>query len=214
MTVTKCVVLLGGDITATAFLIEQCKGALVIAADSGVRHATALGLTVDCWLGDFDSTTPDIARQYANLPRKVFPADKDKTDGELAIDEGIARGANQFILVGAFGGARTDHALLHNFQALALARRGYDVVLTNGLEEAVPLLPGTYILQLVRDTQFSVIGFGPLVGVTIEGAKWPLVDRRVEIGSSLTLSNVALGPVAVSIQYGEALFISGSLATH
>jgi thiamine pyrophosphokinase len=212
MTVTKCVVLLGGDIAVSARLVEHCQGALVIAADSGVRHAAALGLTVDCWLGDFDSTTPDIARHYADLPRKVFPADKDKTDGELAIDEGIARGADQFILVGAFGGARTDHALLHNFQALALVRRGYDVILTNGLEEAVPLLAGTHKLKLARDTQFSVIGFGPLDGVTIEGAKWPLVDRFVEIGSSLTLSNIALGPVTVSIKSGEALFISGSLA--
>jgi thiamine pyrophosphokinase len=212
MIVTKCVVLLGGDIAPSARLVAQCQGAIVIAADSGVRHAAVLGLTVDCWLGDFDSTTPDIERSYEHLPRKVFPADKDKTDGELAIEEGIARGADQFILVGAFGGARTDHALLHNFQALALARRGYDVVLTNGLEEAVPLLSGTRIFPLERDTQFSVIGFGPLDGVTIEGAKWPLANRSVEIGSSLTLSNVALGPVTVSIQYGEALFISGSLA--
>jgi thiamine pyrophosphokinase len=209
---TKCVVLLGGDITPSARLVTLCHGAMVIAADSGVRHAGALSLSVDCWLGDFDSTTPDMARHYAHLPRKVFPADKDKTDGELAIDEGIARGADQFVLVGAFGGARTDHALLHNFQALALARLGYDVVLTNGLEEAVPLLPGTNTFQLARDTQFSVIGFGPLHGVTIEGAKWPLTDRNVEIGSSLTLSNVALGPVTVSIKSGEALFIAGSLA--
>jgi thiamine pyrophosphokinase len=212
MTVTKCVILLGGDITATSRLIEQCKDALVIAADSGVRHAEALGLKVDCWLGDFDSTTPALARKYAGLPRKEFPADKDKTDGELAIIEGIARGAKQFLLVGAFGGARTDHALLHNFQALTLARRGFDVMLTNGVEEAVPLLAGEKIFDLKAGQMFSLVGFSALEGVTIKGAKWPLSNRSVELGSSLTVSNVAKGPVFVSILSGEALFISGSLA--
>jgi thiamine pyrophosphokinase len=213
MTVTKCVILLGGDIIVTPRLIEQCQGALVIAADSGVRHADALGLGVDCWLGDFDSTSAALAEKYADLPRKVFPADKDKTDGELAIDEGIERGARSFVLVGAFGGARTDHALLHSFQALALARRGYDVVLTNGLEQAVPMLPpGAKTFDLVSGTLFSVVGFGRLEGVTITGSKWPLADRIVEAGSSLTVSNVAKGPVFVSIKTGEALFISGSLA--
>jgi thiamine pyrophosphokinase len=213
MTVTKCVILLGGDITVTPRLIVQCQGALVIAADSGVRHADALGLGVDCWLGDFDSTTATLAEKYADLPRKVFPADKDKTDGELAIDEGIARGARSFVMVGAFGGARTDHALLHNFQALALARRGYEVVLTNGLEEAVPMLPGEKTLDLASGTLFSLVGFSRLEGVTITGAKWPLQARCVDVGSSLTVSNVAKGPVFVSIKTGEALFISGSLAS-
>ena len=210
--VTKCVILLGGDITATPLLIEQCKAALVVAADSGVRHAEALGLAVDCWLGDFDSTTPALARKYAGLPRKVFPRDKDKTDGELAIEEGIARGATQFLMIGAFGGARTDHALLHIFQALALAHRGYDVILTNGLEDAMPMLSGEKTFNLADGTLFSLVGFGQLEGVSIAGAKWPLTNRLVEAGSSLTLSNVATGPVHVSIKSGEALFISGSAA--
>lgn len=208
---TKCVILLGGDITATPRLIDQCRGGLVIAADSGVRHALALGLSVDCWLGDFDSTTPALGAQYADLPRKVFPVEKDKTDGELAIEEGIARGATSFVLVGAFGGARTDHALLHNFQALNLARRGFAVLLTNGLQEATPVLKGTHRFDLTSGALFSLVGFGPLQGVTIKGAKWPLADRDVDVGSSLTLSNIATGSVQILINSGEALFICGSV---
>jgi thiamine pyrophosphokinase len=211
-TMTKCIILLGGDITATLRLMQQCRHALVIAADSGMRHADTLGVKVDCWLGDFDSTTPALARQYADLPRKVFPIEKDKTDGELAIEDGIARGATQFILVGAFGGPRTDHALLHNFQALALARRGFEVILTNGLEEAIPMLAGRKTFDLAAGIVFSLIGFGQLDGVSISGAKWPLTNRLVEAGSSLTLSNISTGPVHVSIKSGEALFIAGSLA--
>ncbi len=206
----KCVILLGGDIVATPRLMEQCKDALVLAADSGVRHAVPLGLTVDCWLGDFDSTTPALARKFKDLPRKIFPRDKDMTDGELAIEEAIGRDCDSFILVGAFGGARTDHALLHGFQAVALRKRGFAVQLTSGTEEAWPILPGTHVFELEPGALFSLVGFGALEGVTLDGAKWPLQNRHVPAGSSLTMSNVATGPVTVSLTAGEGLFISSS----
>ena len=206
----KCVILAGGDIVATPRLKDQCKDALVLAADSGVRHAPALGLTVDCWLGDFDSTTPALARKFKDLPRKTFPRDKDQTDGEIAIEEAISRGCDTFVMVGAFGGPRSDHALMHALQAVALAKRGYAIVLTSGAEEAWPVLPGKKVFDLEPDALFSLIGFGALEGVTITGAKWPLQNRHVPAGSSLTMSNVATGPVTVSLTAGEGLFISSS----
>jgi thiamine pyrophosphokinase len=183
---------------------------VVLAADSGVRHAPVLGLTVDCWLGDFDSTTPALARKFVDLPRKTFPRDKDKTDGELAIDEAISRGCDSFVMVGAFGGPRTDHALLHGLQAVGLRKRGLEIFLTSGTEEAWPVLPGRQTFDIEPGTVFSLIGFGPLEGVSILGAKWPLEKRSVGAGSSLTMSNIAAGPVTVSLQSGEGLFIASS----
>jgi thiamine pyrophosphokinase len=205
-----CVILLGGDITATERLNGQCRNALVLAADSGIRHADALGLYVDLWLGDFDSTTPALTHKYAAVPRQIFPCEKDKTDGELAIDEGLIRGATHFVMVGAFGGERSDHAMLHAFQALNLARRGLDVLMTSGLEEAVPLCAGTRTFRLRPGAIFSLVGFSNMSGVTISGARWPLTDRHVPVGSSLTLSNIADGDVSITISEGEGLFISGS----
>lgn len=207
-----CVILLGGDIAATERLKDQCKDALVLAADSGIRHADPLGLDVDLWLGDFDSTTPALTRRFASVPRQTFPREKDKTDGELAIDEGIARGSSRFVLVGAFGGERTDHAMLHAFQSLVLARRGFGVLMTSGSEEAVPLLPGSHTFNLQPESIFSLVGFSDMDGVTISGARWPLTGRHVPLGSSLTLSNIAEGPVTISIASGEGLFMTGSSA--
>lgn len=207
-----CVILLGGDIAATERLIDQCKDALVLAADSGIRHADALGLDVDLWLGDFDSTTPALTRRFASVPRQIFPREKDKTDGELAIDEGIARGCTRFVFVGAFGGERTDHAMLHAFQSLVLVRQGFDVLMTSGREEAVPLVAGTRTFNLQPEMIFSLVGFSAMHGVTISGARWPLHERHVPPGSSLTLSNIAEGPVTVTIAAGEGLFMTGSSA--
>lgn len=47
-------ILLGGDIVPTPRLVGQCQDAMVLAANSGVRHAAVLGLEVDIWLGDFE----------------------------------------------------------------------------------------------------------------------------------------------------------------
>ena len=56
------VILLGGDLVVTERLRQQIAGARILAADGGIRHAAALGVDPELWLGDFDST-PEILRQ-------------------------------------------------------------------------------------------------------------------------------------------------------
>lgn len=206
----KAVILLGAEVEPTTELKSLCEGGYVIAADSGIRHAAVLGLEVDLWVGDFDSVSPEDEAEHAKVPRQTFSPDKDKTDGELAIDAALGRKISQFVLVGSLGGMRTDHALLNAFQAVELARTGKDVIMSSGRETAVPLLAGTREFNLALGTRFSLIGFSSLEGVSIEGAKWPLTDRTVPAGSSITLSNVALGTVTITLRNGRALFISGS----
>jgi thiamine pyrophosphokinase len=109
------------------------------------------------------------SHDHSGVPRQAFPAEKNFTDGELAVEEAIARGASRLILVGAFQGARTDHALSHLLQAVTLAERGLNVVLTSGTEEAVPLLPGSLALDLPAGSLMSVIGFTDLDGLSLSG---------------------------------------------
>ena len=82
---SKFVILLGGPLTIYPRLLGQVEGARVIAADGGIRHAEALGLTPEIWVGDFDSTDGDLELQYAEIPRLEYPAEKALTDGELAL---------------------------------------------------------------------------------------------------------------------------------
>ena len=53
---TLFLILLGGELTVTERLMRQISGARVIAADSGMRHAAALGVNPELWIGDFDSS--------------------------------------------------------------------------------------------------------------------------------------------------------------
>lgn len=201
---TRFAILLGGDLTVTARLRGQMAGARVIAADSGMMHAAALGVVPELWVGDFDSAGSELAVQYSEVPRESFPAEKDATDGAIAIAEAIGRGARDFLLLGGLGG-QTDHTMGLLGQGLDLARRGYSCLLTSGLEEAWPVVPGLWPLQFPAETRFSIVPFGDLTGLSLTGVKWPLVNRDVPLGATLTLSNVALGPVEISLRSGQGI---------
>lgn len=201
-------ILLGGELLPTPRLDRQVAGSRVIAADSGIRHAGALALMPELWLGDFDSAPAEIDPAFAAVPREEFPAEKNKTDGELAIATALERGATSLVLVGAFGGARADHAFLHLALALRLAEAGTEVLLTSGHQEGVPLLPGTASFSYDDGTMFSVLAFSELTGLTEEGAKWLLNGVDVPFGSSLTLSNEVQGTLRISLGSGRALLLA------
>ena len=202
------VILLGGDLVATPRLAAQCAGARVIAADSGIRNAGVGGLVPELWVGDFDSATDEDFRQHASVPRRTFPAAKDQTDGELAVDIAVAEGATSLILAGAFGGARADHAFLHLTLGLRLAERGVATLLTSGDQEGRPVPLGWSDWDYERGTLFSILGFGDLVQLSVAGAAWPLDRIAMPFGSSLTISNQVTGKLRVGLGNGRAMLVA------
>ncbi len=203
---SKFVILLSGDVTPTARLKSQLNSARVIAADSGMRHADALGLTPELWVGDFDSTPTMLRDQWSRVPQERFPVAKDKTDGELAVDAALKLGASEIILVGAFGG-QFDHAMAHATQLIALAERMIKVFATSGAEEAWPLLNSLTLWQIPKGTRVSIVGLTALKALSLIGVRWPLNKRDVAMGSTLTLSNEASGDVAITLEQGRAVVL-------
>jgi thiamine pyrophosphokinase len=210
---SRFTILLGGDLTVTPRLHEQIAGTHVVAADSGLLHAAPLKVAPELWVGDFDSTEPDLLDTYDGIERIIYPADKDSTDGELAVGEALKRGATSLVLAGAFGGPRADHAFLHLALAIQLAERGVAVLLTSGTREGSVLSHGRRSYDYPRGTIFSVLGFSELRGLTVEGAEWPLDDVTVPFGSSLTISNVVKDGLVVRLREGRALLVATLAAT-
>jgi thiamine pyrophosphokinase len=206
------VILLDGEVRATPRLLAKVSGRRAIAADGGIRHAAALGLRPELWLGDFDSMPDGSADLYRDVPRIAFPADKDRTDGELAVEAARERGASDLLLAGAFGGPRADHALLHAMHAIRLAGEGLAVTLSDGNQEGHPILAGRHGFDLPEGALFSILGFSELAGLTVTGARWPLSGRRVPFGSSLTLSNVVAGRLEIELAAGRALLVATTAA--
>ena len=105
----RCVIFCAAGFDSLAVPIH--KDDLVIAADGGLQHTQALGITPDVILGDFDSLG------YVPAGANVFPVEKDDTDAMLAVRHGLAAGCGEFLLYGSLDGKRLDHTVA-NFQTL------------------------------------------------------------------------------------------------
>ncbi|WP_438721708.1 thiamine diphosphokinase [Bartonella rochalimae] len=201
-------ILLNGDICVTQRLRDQIRNSRVIAADGGIRHAEVLCVVPELWLGDFDSSEQDLLQKYSHIAQEFFPSDKDATDSALACERALQEGAQRLILCGAFGGERSDHTLSHMTQAIAMAEKGISVLLTSGCEEGWPIISSSFSCDLPNGCLFSIIGFSDLQGLTMSGVKWPLLDKNVPFGSSLTLSNRICGTFYCYLYSGKAMLLA------
>ena len=165
----------------------------VIAADAGLKQAEALGLVPDLIVGDFDTVEPEVLSRFRareHIVWDVHQPEKDETDTELALGKAMALGCGEIVILGATGG-RADH-MMGNVQLLyQCLQKGVFACLLDPQNKI-------YLLDGAREYRKSevwgkYISFLPLTervfGITLEGFKYPLTDRDIEIGTSLCISN-------------------------
>lgn len=176
-------------------------GDLILAADGGYHHCCTAGLQPHLLLGDFDSL--DVPPPQ-DIPRQVFPPEKDDTDTMLAVKLGLARGFRRFHLYGGTGG-RLDHTLA-SLQTLAyLACAGARGELHDeGFVFTAIQGPNSLQLPPQADGLFSVFCLGAdAKGVSIQGGKYEAQDVTLTAAFPLGVSNQFQGkPVVVSVTSG------------
>jgi thiamine pyrophosphokinase len=82
---------------------------LVIAVDQGLEQVERLGLIPDLIIGDMDSADEELLARHGNCEIMRYPARKDETDTELALDWCERKGIKQIVICNDMGG-RFDHA--------------------------------------------------------------------------------------------------------
>lgn len=113
----RCVILSAGDFDPADY--QPQEGDFVIAADGGYLYLKEMGITPDLCIGDFDS----LGFVPKDCPVCKLSVEKDCTDTDAAIRQGLAAGCTEFLLLGMLGGSRLSHALA-NLQSLsALAEK-------------------------------------------------------------------------------------------
>lgn len=216
-------ILADGDAPTRAILDATWSGwaddvALVIAADGGARHASALGVPIDRWVGDGDSVTDATLAALLNAGLSVDRAsiDKDESDAELALAAALAAGARRITIVGALGGRRFDHALA-NVGLLAMPGLvGLDVRIVTGTTRLRLLAgpghdgspAGCELSGRVGDI-ISLLPFGEdVAGVTTRGLRYPLHDEPLLVGRTRGLSNLREAMSAfVTLRAGRLLVV-------
>jgi thiamine pyrophosphokinase len=185
--------------------------AYVIAADSGIDHALALGLRIDLAVGDMDSVTPAglATAEAAGASISRHPAAKDQTDLELALDLALARGPARIVVLGESGG-RLDHLL---GVALLLAHPRYAAARVEGRLGSAHLAvlhgPTTATLHGHPGDTVSLLPLhGPARGITTENLAYPLHAEDLEPATTRGLSNEMLTTEAqIDLRSGTLLAI-------
>ncbi len=99
-----CIIISGAPDNDLAFIESRIKAdCFVIAADSGYKKLTDIGLEPDIIIADFDSSD-----KPNSIKSKVFPVEKDATDTFNALKYAINQGYKSIEILSALGG-RFDH---------------------------------------------------------------------------------------------------------
>ena len=153
--------------------------------------------------------SPDSEKWSGNSTEYiVFPAEKETTDFELALQHLLENDAmHQISIIGGLGG-RFDHALANVFVASGYVERG----------PRIEFVDGTYVMNLVTSSieicrgRFQFVSLLPVTrrvsGVTTRGLKYSLSAQTLRRESSRGVSNEWVADRAVvSVESGCLLVI-------
>ncbi len=189
--------------------IDKNKECFIIAADGGLKTLNKQGITPDIIVGDFDSLgyKPEGKNVIYHKP------EKDDTDTMLAVNEGLERGFDTFILYGCMGG-RFDHTF-GNIQVLGyIAEKGAHGFIISGRQIITVIKNSSISLMPYEEGYISVISLmGTAYGVTEKGLKYSLDNAKLEPFTTLGKSNEFTGKTAtISVEDGVLAIMWNSSA--
>lgn len=211
----NCLIILNGEQTKNIDIEKIINETdYVICADGGASWANEVNIKVDAIIGDLDSIGEDIKKVYENTGTQIIkaPEEKDETDGVLAIDYAILRGAKYVTILGATGG-RLDH----QYGNIMLLKRVQNENCTGRmiLDKGYAVMSNKYI-EITCNTgdTISIVPFdGELVIDSAEGLKYKIDNGTYfSYGYPIGLSNIAVSDtVKIDITGGSALIFCYSL---
>lgn len=209
----KVIIISGGNPPTQKLLMKEItEDTFLIGADSGANCLYDYNIHPDLLVGDFDSIDKKVLNYFKknNCIIDIYPTEKDYTDTEIAVKKALCMKPNEIVLLGCTG-SRIDH-LLGNIGMLKIC-------LENGVNASVKdennnirLIDTSTSLKGTVGEIFSVQSYGDeIVGLTIEGAKYPLSDYNLKIGQSITISNEFVTPrVELKFKTGTLMVILSS----
>ncbi len=190
---------------------EICPGDMIIAADGGALHCLEKGIFPDLAVGDFDSLSPACVKvlQEQGTEIRQYPAQKDQTDLELALDAALEKGAEEIIILGALGG-RWDMTIANVMILSRVQTANCRIRMMDGDLEMQAIRSGQKIR--IKGQKGDTLSLIPLSqeaeGISLEGLEYPLCEETLKLGSTRGISNVMLGTDAsASLRKGLLLCI-------
>jgi thiamine pyrophosphokinase len=209
----KAVVVAHGEVL-TRDRDALADAAMVIAADGGSLTLERWGVVPDLLVGDLDSVSKEMAADLGRRGARIipFPPAKDQSDLELAMRYALESGADDIVILGAFGG-RLDHALANVLLLADPAYRGVGIRAIQG-ETQIRAAYGPSEMAL-RGPAGAIVTLLPVRadanGVRSRGLLYPLNRETLHFGRSRGLSNVVTSlPASISLESGVLLVIENT----
>jgi thiamine pyrophosphokinase len=183
----------------------------VIAVDGGGAVCLDSGVTPNLLVGDLDSIDSAVADELAALgvPVRVYPAEKDETDLEIAIREARGLGATEIVVTAATTG-RLDHTM-GVLAALASASELNPTIAEPDLSVWLLSEKGRQTVTLAGvGSLISIVPFAGVACVSARGVRWPLELADMNPATTLGISNVVVdgGGATVVVHTGCAFVLS------
>ncbi len=206
-------IVLNGEIKDYSFYGKYFeKASLIISVDGAASHMLKFDVLPDVMIGDFDSITKKEYDYFSNQNIRIitFPAEKDKTDAELAIEYALDMGVNEFIILGAIG-SRMDHTLSNIFLLNKITENGACGWIVNENNKLTLINSKKNTITLIKEgnEKVSLLPLSEEVeGITTNGLYYPLVNEKLIMGSSRGVSNEFTGSTAkIKIEKGLLLVL-------
>ena len=181
---------------------------MVIAADSGLGLAEALGVQVDLVVGDLDSVERSQldSAVIAGATVEEHPTDKDATDLDLALHAAVDRGGTRIVIAGG-GAGRLDHLL--GIAMLLSDDRWSDIAIEwHSGWSVTHVARGDLALDTLPEDLVSVIPVSDEVVVSIAGTRWSLEAAPLTRGTTHGISNEALGDsIEIKVHQGVVFVV-------
>ena len=174
---------IGGAAEVGAIKIEKEETDYIIAADGGRDTLKKFGIQPDLWLGDMDSVQENYEEEA-----EQYPVEKDQTDLFLALEQGLSRGYQTFVIYGALGG-RLDHTLANLSHLVYLAKRGARGYLVDEKQFATTICNEKIVFEKGSGIISILAAEKEACRVSIQGLKYTLWQQNLAEEFPLGVSN-------------------------
>jgi len=206
----RIVIFANGNLSAfdiqRAHLTEQDT---ILAADGGANHCKTYSIRPNALIGDFDSLSDEILQEFESegVPIHRYPAEKDYTDLELALQFALAQEPDEILILGGLGG-RWDQSIANLLLPAAPVCRDITVRLIDQCQEVTVLRPGEEITLHAQpgDTVSLIPVGGDALHVSTTGLRFPLHNETLLFGATRGISN-EMSTETAKVQLGEGFLL-------
>ena len=210
----RAVLFLNGNTPPQDLVFKSVKTTdTIVCADGGAKHVIEAGLTPHVIVGDLDSLSQVLQKRLRKLPIEwaIYPADKNFTDSELAMQYVLEKGYSEIVILGFFGD-RSDHVQANILLLATIVQKNPKcrILVADENQSLYFISSGGLTLEGKKGQTISLL---PLItdveGVVTTGLRWKLCNETLVCGATRGVSNEFSGKKAsIALVHGVLLVIT------